>query len=84
MTNVLKLDPPRRALKQTAITPDDALAMGLESDLSEVLVLGRTKGGDLFYRGARLGVHAQSRTDLSRLCQSFLDELLANRIYESR
>ena len=77
-TNVVEIAPPRKALKQIAISPDDALCMGQEADLAEVIVIGRTKDGELYCRAGKLGVYAQSRRDLARLAQDFLDDLMAS------
>lgn len=75
MAEILTLAPPQRNMKGLALTIDDVLDMAKEADLEQVLVIGRTKSGDLYYRGAKLGIWQQGKRDIRDLCQEVIDKI---------
>ena len=82
MADILTLAPPQRNLKGIAIKVDDVLDMAKEADLSEVLVIGRDKAGEVYIKGAKLGIYQQSRRDIRDLCTEVLDRLMIARMAE--
>ena len=84
MADIVNLLPPQRNLPSTVLTPDHMLQAAQEADLKEVLIIGRTGDGELYYCGAKTGLYQQTRTDISRLCQDMLDELLFSKFEERR
>lgn len=82
MAEILTLAPPQRNMKGLAIKVDDVLDMAKEADLSEVLVIGRDKAGEVYIKGAKLGIYQQSRRDIRDLCTEVLDRLMIARMAE--
>ena len=82
MADILTLAPPQRNHKALALRVDDVLDMAKEADLSEVLVIGRDKAGEVYIKGAKLGIYQQSRRDIRDLCTEVLDRLMIARMAE--
>ncbi len=82
MADVIHIAPPQRNLPSVALTPEHVLDMAKEGDLTEVLVIGRDKTGEVYIKGAKLGIYQQSRRDIRDLCTEVLDRLMIARMAE--
>lgn len=82
MAEILTLAPHQRNLPSVALTPEHVLDMAKEGDLTEVLVIGRDKTGEVYIKGAKLGIYQQSRRDIRDLCTEVLDRLMIARMAE--
>ena len=83
MADIITLATPQRNLPSVALTPEHVLDMAKEGDLTEVLVIGRDKTGEVYINGAKLGIYQQSRRDIRDLCTEVLDRLMFARMAEA-